>query len=86
MNIRFDIEVTPEEVRRLMGLPDVQAFNQQVMDDMMERLRSGAEGMDPLSIFQSSVANNMDFTKQWMNLLSGFKAASSQSGSSGDKS
>lgn len=71
MNIRFDVEITPEEMRRLMGLPDVQAFNERVMDEMMDKLKSGVDGYDPMSIFQSSVANNMDLVKQWMGVMTG---------------
>lgn len=76
MNIRFDVDITPEEVRRLMGLPDVQAFNEKVMSDMMEKLKAGADGYDPMSIFQSSVMNNTDMMKQWMGMLSGFGSGS----------
>ena len=74
MKIKFDVELSPEELRRVMGLPDVQAFNEQVMAEMMEKLKSGAEGFDPASIFQSSVANNVDFAKQWMSFMAGEKS------------
>lgn len=71
MNIKFDVDISPEELRRLMGLPDVQEFNKQVMNDMMEKLKAGADGYDPMSIFQSSIGSNMDFAKQWMKLMGG---------------
>lgn len=80
MNIRFDIEITPEELRRLMGLPDVQAFNEKVMNDMMEKLKAGTDGYDPMSIFQSSVMNNTDMLKQWAGMLSGFGGGSASGG------
>lgn len=73
MNIKFDVDISPEELRRLMGLPDVQAFNEKVMEDMMTKLHEGAEGYDPMSIFSASVGSNMDFAKQWMGAMSGFK-------------
>ena len=80
MNIKIDVEVTPEEMRRLVGLGVVQEFNKQVMDKMLERLTSGAEGYDPMGFFQSSIMNNADFAKRWMdtfNIFSGKSGSSS---------
>lgn len=72
MNIKIDIDMTPEEVRRLMGLPDVQAFNEKVMEDMMERMNQGLEGYDPMSIFQASIMNNGELSKRWMDMFAQF--------------
>jgi len=73
MNIKFDVDITPEELRRLMGLPDVKEFNEQVMEDMLTKMKEGAEGYDPISIFKSSIGSNMDVAKQWMGMMGGFK-------------
>ncbi len=75
MNIKIDIDMTPEEVRRLMGLPDVQEFNQKVMADMMQRMSEGMEGYDPVNFFQSSVVTNNEMTKQWLNMLTQFASS-----------
>ena len=72
MNIKVDVDLTPEEMRRLMGLPDVQEFNKQVMDSMLEKLTAGAEGYDPMGIFQASVMNNSEFAKKWMDAVNLF--------------
>ncbi|MFI0399475.1 MAG: DUF6489 family protein [Thiolinea sp.] len=77
MNIKFDVDMTPEEMRRLVGLPDVQEFNKQVMDKMLEKLTLGAEGYDPMSLFQSSIMNNSDFTKHWMGAFNIFNKGGS---------
>lgn len=79
MNIKIDVDLTPEEMRRLVGLPDVQEFNKQVMDKMLEKLMLGAEGYDPMSLFQSSIMNNSDFTKRWMDTFNIFNKSSSSS-------
>lgn len=79
MNIKIDVDMTPEEMRRLVGLPDVQEFNKQVMDKMLEKLTIGAEGYDPMSLFQSSIMNNSDFTKRWMDALNIFASKGSSS-------
>ena len=65
---KFDVDISPEELRRLMGLPDVQAFNEKVMEDMMTKLHEGAEGYDPMSIFSASVGSNMDLRFELTNI------------------
>ena len=78
MNIKFDVDISPEELRRLMGLPDVQTFNEKVMEEMMAKLKEGTD-IDPAQVFQSSVMNNMDMAKQWMKMMSGaYKADDKQ--------
>lgn len=77
MNIKINVEMTPEEMRRLVGLPDVQEFNKQVMDKMLEKMTLGAEGYDPMSFFQASIVNNSDFTKRWMDAFNIFNKSSS---------
>jgi hypothetical protein len=52
VKISIDLEMTPEEMRRLVGLPDVQAFNDRIMDKLQERMEAGVEGYDPMSLFQ----------------------------------
>ena len=52
MNIKIDIDVTPAEMRKLMGLPDVEAFQQQLLEDIRERINQGVEGYDPMTLFK----------------------------------
>lgn len=59
MKVTMDVEITPEEVRKLFGLPDVEAFQRQIMDDIRERMMAGAEGYDPLKLFQPYLAGTM---------------------------
>jgi hypothetical protein len=59
MKIHVDLDITPDEMRKLMGLPNVEAFQQQLLDDIRERMRAGAEGYDPLKLFQPYVASSL---------------------------
>jgi len=52
MNVKIDIDITPDEMRKLFGLPDVEDFQRQLMEDIRQRMREGAEGYDPLRLFQ----------------------------------
>ena len=47
MNIKFDIDCTPEEARRLMGLPDMEP----VHDAYLDKIRTAIEdGIGPEAI------------------------------------
>jgi hypothetical protein len=71
MNIRIDIDVTPEEMRKLMGLPDVDAFNRELLEQVRERMLAGVDGYDPLSLFQSYLNNSMAGMEAFRKMVSG---------------
>ena len=75
MNVQINVDITPEEMRRLMGLPDVSDFNKEIMAHMSKRIQDGID--DPVSFFRSSVMGNSDAVRNWMNLftMGGNKAA-----------
>lgn len=43
MKINVEIDLTPEELRRFMGLPDVQGWQQQMLESMTENLTRDQE-------------------------------------------
>ncbi|EXJ14660.1 DUF6489 family protein [Imhoffiella purpurea] len=59
MKVTVDFDITPEEVRKLFGLPDVESFQRQIMDDIRERMNAGVEGYDPIKLFQPYLAGTM---------------------------
>ena len=59
MKVTIDIDLTPEEMRKLLGLPDIDAFQRQLMDDIRERMMEGADGYDPLQLFQPYMSGTM---------------------------
>jgi uncharacterized protein YoaH (UPF0181 family) len=70
MKINIDVDVTPEEMRKLMGLPNLEAFQQQVLDDVRERMREGVEGYDPLKLFQPYMASSLAGMEMMQKLFS----------------
>ncbi len=40
MNIKFDLECTPEEARAFLGLPDLRPLNDQMVEEMRARMMS----------------------------------------------
>jgi len=52
MNIKMDVDISADEMRKLMGLPDLEGFQQQLLDDVRERMQRGVEGYDPMVLFE----------------------------------
>jgi hypothetical protein len=53
MKVKFDIECTPEEARRFMGLPDVVPMQDVLMKELEERLRDNIRGLDPETMLKT---------------------------------
>ncbi|HPQ94332.1 MAG: hypothetical protein KDI44_14080 [Thiothrix sp.] len=70
MNLKIDVDVTPEELRRLMGLPDVQEFNREIMSQMLKRMQDGVVGYDPMAFFKTGILGpgmgGTDAIKPWI--------------------
>lgn len=47
MKVEFEIECTPEEARRFLGLPDVAPLQEKMMKEMEERMAENIRSMDP---------------------------------------
>lgn len=43
MKVTVNVDMTPEELRRFMGLPDVQGIQQQMMDSFAENLQNSQD-------------------------------------------
>ena len=55
MKVHVEIECTPEEARRFMGLPDVEKANEAYMD-AVTRAMSGASNIDQLEEYAKQLA------------------------------
>ncbi|CRI67681.1 conserved hypothetical protein [Thiocapsa sp. KS1] len=86
MKMSFDVEMTPEEMRKLLGLPDVEAFQRQLMDDIRERMVAGTEGYDPIKLFQPYVTGTMASWDMFQKMLTNAASLSSGGDSSGAES
>ncbi|MBU2964528.1 DUF6489 family protein [Amphritea sp. 2_MG-2023] len=59
MNFKVDVEMTPEELRKVLGLPDVESFQKEMMGKIQERMDAGVDGYDPLTLFQPYMASGL---------------------------
>lgn len=47
MKFKFDIECTPEEARRFLGLPDIAPMQERLMEDLEKRLQDNIQNLSP---------------------------------------
>ncbi|WP_346797499.1 hypothetical protein R5M92_02150 [Halomonas sp. Bachu 37] len=52
MKINVEFDLTPDEFRQSLGLPDVEAFQQSLLGHIQNQMESGVEGYDPMSLMR----------------------------------
>jgi hypothetical protein len=67
MKVNIEMEMTPEEARAFMGLPDVAPIQKKMLDDMQARMKQAFDANDPEGMMRA-----------WMPLSSGFGAETFQ--------
>lgn len=72
MQIKIEIDVKPEELRRFLGLPDVAGLQEDLIHFLREKLGAASESFDPASF----VKDNLDTLRKssaWQKLVSAAK-------------
>ncbi|KOR29517.1 hypothetical protein TI04_08440 [Achromatium sp. WMS2] len=75
MKFKIDVEITPEEVRRLMGLPDVQAFHEEILAQIRSQMAAGADGYDPKTLMRPFVNQATASMEMFQRLFGGMLGA-----------
>ena len=55
MKFSIDIDCTPSEAREFFGLPDVEAFNQALVEKAQEQVFANMQDMDPEALMKAWV-------------------------------
>jgi hypothetical protein len=53
MKINIELGMTPEEARRLMGLPDVSGLQAEMLDEMRRRMKAAVDTSDPQALLKA---------------------------------
>jgi hypothetical protein len=53
MKVHIEVDMTPEEARTMMGLPDVAPMQQKMMEDMQARMKAAFDAGDPEAMMQA---------------------------------
>ncbi len=62
MKITVNVDCTPEEARTFLGLPDIKPLQDEIVQEMRDRMVSVVGGMDPAEMM-----------RVWMPAVSGFE-------------
>lgn len=70
MKIRIEVEVGPTELREFLGLPDVATVQQEALDALVHKLRSGAaSGSDAIAILRGMLPEGLTSVSEWQRLI-----------------
>ena len=53
MKIKLDIDCTPDEVRDFFGLPQVKPLQEELLNEVKERLSANIKAMDPEAMLKT---------------------------------
>jgi len=82
MKVNVDIDMTPEELRKLLGLPDIEPIQREMLDKLRQRLVEGVDGYDPVKLLQPYLTGTL---ASW-DLLQKIISVAGKSGKSTDGS
>lgn len=85
MKFKIDIDMTPEEMRKVLGLPDVQKFQKDMMDKITEQMEAGVEGYDPLTLFKPYLTSGLGSMEALQKLMMGLMTSGLNSTSTDNK-
>ena len=53
MKVHVEVDMTPEEARTMMGLPDVAPLQQKMMEEMQARMKAAFDTGDPEAMMRA---------------------------------
>jgi hypothetical protein len=71
MKFSIDIECTPQEARSFFGLPDVEAMNKAMMDQVQARMTDQLKMMAPEELVKAWMPNGAAW-EQFQKMFTGF--------------
>ena len=69
MKVNIDIECTPQEARTFMGLPDISALNEQLVEEMSRRMKENVSAMEPEAFMRSMMSFGGEWQRQFMEMM-----------------
>jgi len=69
LNLKMEIECTPQEARAFLGLPDVSALNDSLVAEMGERMKSNMAMLAPDELMKSWMSFGGQASEQFIKLM-----------------
>jgi len=81
MKIKLDLDATPQELRAFLGLPDVQPLQQEMMEQVREKMMQGISGFDPATVMKPFLPEQLQSVESWQKFMwDAFRASAGSSG------
>ena len=69
MKMTIEVDCTPEEARRFLGLPDVATLNEQVVDEMKKRVTANMAMISPDEMMKNWMSFGAGAQEQFRKLM-----------------
>jgi len=75
MKVKIEIDLKPEEARKLMGLPEVEKMQKDLMDQIKEKMHEEINTMsDPQAFMERYLPLGMQGVEQFQKMMTEFSA------------
>ena len=85
MKFTVNVECSPEEARRFMGLPDVTPINEQLVAEMGKRMEANLALMSPDTMMQSWMSVGTQAQDAFVKLMTSAAGSAMSGGASREK-
>ncbi|MEK9672106.1 MAG: DUF6489 family protein [Rhodospirillaceae bacterium] len=75
MKITINIDCTPDEARKFLGLPDVEPLQKALLKELEERMRANMTALDPETMFKTWLPASVEGLEQMQKMFWGQMAA-----------
>ena len=69
MNVKIDIDCTPEEARTFLGLPDVKPLQEAMLKEVEAKMLANLQAMDPETMFKTWLPAGMQGLEQMQRMF-----------------
>jgi hypothetical protein len=69
MKFSVDVDCTPEEARAFLGLPDVKPMQEQLMQELQERMAANIRAMEPEAMIRTWLPATLRGFEQFQEIL-----------------
>ena len=85
MKVKIDLDMTPEEARTLMGLPDLKPMQERLLAQLEKQLSSNMAYVDPEQIMKGIMPVGAQSMEQFQELLWSMARSAMGTGAKGTK-
>lgn len=75
MNVKIEIDCTPQEARAFLGLPDVEPLNSHLVEEMKKRMDANMAALQPEELMKAWSAFGLQAQEQFRQIMTAAASA-----------